>query len=220
MLERLSLETGETACLGLIDGDDVHYVAEVIPAIADEESWLERRVDLHAASMGKAFLAYVEPGRVREIIGDEPPRYTDATITNLEQFLAELDQVRDAGLRGVQGRDDHRLVGRRRHRSSAPWASPSPCSASGARTTVAAPTGSTRSAGSPAGRRRTSAARGHVSGRPRRSPRGWRLHPAPDLMDGSCQLAQVGRSGNPARPVASVLTASTWCSWISLVSKP
>jgi DNA-binding IclR family transcriptional regulator len=103
VLERLSLETGETACLGLIDGDSVHYVAEVIPAIADEESWLGRRVDLHAASMGKAFLAYVEPDRVREIIGDEPPRYTDATITNLEQFLTELDEVRAQGYAVCKG---------------------------------------------------------------------------------------------------------------------
>ncbi len=103
VLERLSLATGETACLGLIDGDDVHYVAEVIPAIADEESWLGRRVNLHAASMGKAFLAYVERDRVREIIGDEPPRYTDATITNLDQFLAELDKTRAQGYAVCKG---------------------------------------------------------------------------------------------------------------------
>jgi len=34
---------------------------------------------------------------VREIIGDEPPRYADATITDLELFLEELDQVRTQG---------------------------------------------------------------------------------------------------------------------------
>src|ERR1700712_3676728 len=60
VLERLSLETGETACLGVIRGDMVHYVAEVIPAIADEESWLGERVYVHASSMGKAFLAFIE----------------------------------------------------------------------------------------------------------------------------------------------------------------
>ena len=74
-------------------------------------------------------------------------------------------------------------------------------------TTVAGANGSTRSAGSPAGRRRTSAERGHGE-------------VAVLVRSGRGQLAQVGRSGNPARPVASVFTASTWCSWISLVSKP
>ena len=45
-------------------------------------------------------------------------------------------------------------------------------------------------------------------------PEAGDMHPAPDVNGGRGQLAQVGRSGNPARPVASVFTASTWCSWI------
>ena len=179
VLERLSLETGETACLGLIDGDSVHYVAEVIPAIADEESWLGRRVDLHAASMGKAFLAYVEPGRVREIVGDEPPRYTDATITNLEQFLAELDQVRAQGYAVCKG---EMIIGS--------WG-------------VAAPIfGVPRRARrrplplGPGPPRRPRPVR---RARPARPPGG--AGPQPRVATVRRQLAQVGRSGKPAAPV-------------------
>ena len=92
VLERLSLETGETACLGLIDGDTVHYIAEVIPAIADEESWLEHRVDLHAASMGKAFLAYLDPaGCARSsATSRRATPTTPARSTNLAECLVPV----------------------------------------------------------------------------------------------------------------------------------
>lgn len=97
VLERLSLETGETACLGVIRGDMVHYVAEVIPAVADEESWLGERVFLHASSIGKAFLAFIDESRVDAIVGESLWRYTDSTITELTRLHAELAQARARG---------------------------------------------------------------------------------------------------------------------------
>lgn len=97
VLERLSLETGETACLGVIRGDVVHYIAEVIPAVAHEESWLGERVHLHASSMGKAFLAHLEESKVEAIVGARPPRYTATTITDLAQLHAELAEARRLG---------------------------------------------------------------------------------------------------------------------------
>ncbi|CCH78501.1 Repressor of aceBA operon [Nostocoides japonicum T1-X7] len=109
VLERLSLETGETACLGIVDGDQVHYTAEVIPAVAHEESWLGQRVHLHASSMGKAFLAFIEPQRVESILGAHPPRYSAATITRLDDLHAELDRIRTRGYalyRGELENDD------------------------------------------------------------------------------------------------------------------
>ncbi len=103
VLERLSLETGETACLGVIRGDLVEYVAEVIPAIIDEESWLGQRVHLHASSMGKAFLAFIEESRVDAIVGESMSRYTDSTITELTRLHAELAQTRLQGYAVCRG---------------------------------------------------------------------------------------------------------------------
>jgi DNA-binding IclR family transcriptional regulator len=97
VLERLSLETGEPACLGVIEGDEIHYVAEAIPAIANEQSWLGRPVYLHASSMGKAFLAFIDQARVRQLLGEAPPRYTDATLTRLDEIYVELGVIRSRG---------------------------------------------------------------------------------------------------------------------------
>jgi IclR family acetate operon transcriptional repressor len=97
ILERLSLETGEIACLGVVDGGEVQYLAEVIPAIVHERSWLGEPVVLHASSMGKAFLAYVDQSRLEEVVGDPLPRYTSTTITCLEELRVELQRIRSRG---------------------------------------------------------------------------------------------------------------------------
>lgn len=103
LLERVSLETGEIACLGVVDGDELHYVAEVIPAIADEQSWLRRPVSLHASSMGKAFLAYLDDARVAALVGDHPTRFTDTTITDLVELRQQLRRIREQGYAVCRG---------------------------------------------------------------------------------------------------------------------
>jgi DNA-binding IclR family transcriptional regulator len=102
VLERLSLETGEIACLGIVNGDRVEYAAEVIPAIVDDCSWLGEPIILHASSIGKAFLASIDPERVPELAG-QLPRYTDATITDLTELRTELRQIRAAGYAVCRG---------------------------------------------------------------------------------------------------------------------
>lgn len=103
VLERVSLETGEIACLGVVEGDDVHYVAEVIPAIVQGESWLDHPVSLHASSMGKAFLAYLDDDRVTQLLRDPLKRYTVTTITEPEAMREELARVRAQGFALCQG---------------------------------------------------------------------------------------------------------------------
>jgi IclR family acetate operon transcriptional repressor len=102
VLERLSLETGEIACLGIVEGDAVAYAAEVIPAIVDDCSWLGKPVILHASSMGKAFLASVEAEEVPSLVG-QLSRYTDATITDLANLRTELRQIRSTGYAVCRG---------------------------------------------------------------------------------------------------------------------
>lgn len=103
LLERVSLETGEIACLGLVDGDEIHYVAEVIPAIVTGQSWLRQPVSLHASSMGKAFLAYLDDAKVAELVGERPPRFTDTTITDISALHQELRRVRAQGYAVCRG---------------------------------------------------------------------------------------------------------------------
>ncbi|HEX3932821.1 MAG TPA: IclR family transcriptional regulator [Nocardioides sp.] len=103
VLERISLETGEIACLGVVDGDELHYVAEVIPAIVQDQSWLREPVVLHASSMGKAFLAYLDDDRVAALVGERPARFTDTTITEPKPFRQELRRIRAQGYAVCRG---------------------------------------------------------------------------------------------------------------------
>jgi DNA-binding IclR family transcriptional regulator len=103
VLERVSLETGEIACLGVVDGDEVHYVAEVIPAIVQERSWLSEPVVLHATSMGKVFLAYLDDDKVASLVGERPQRFTDTTVTDLPTLREELRRIREQGYAVCRG---------------------------------------------------------------------------------------------------------------------
>jgi DNA-binding IclR family transcriptional regulator len=103
VLERVSLETGEIACLGVVQGDEVHYVAEVIPAIVSEQSWLRQPVSLHASSMGKAFLAYLDEERAAALVGRCPTRFTDTTVTDIQTLLEELRLIRAQGYAVCRG---------------------------------------------------------------------------------------------------------------------
>lgn len=103
VLERVSLETGEIACLGVVDGDEVRYAAEVIPAMVQERSWLGEPVVLHASSLGKAFLAHLEDAKVAALVGERPRRFTETTITDLVALQAELRRVRWKGFAVCQG---------------------------------------------------------------------------------------------------------------------
>ena len=55
-------------------------------------------IPLLAGAVGKAFLCHESPGRVRELIGEKGlPRYSPKSITDIDDYLAELDRVRSMG---------------------------------------------------------------------------------------------------------------------------
>src|SRR3978361_2479378 len=60
-LERLSLQTGETAALAVPRVDGLTYVDEVAPAAIIAATWLGQTVPLHATSTGKVLLAFGDP---------------------------------------------------------------------------------------------------------------------------------------------------------------
>lgn len=64
---------------------------------------------LHKTAAGKAILAHLSEGRVREIVSNEGlPAETANTITELETLLEELDAIRD---RGVSFNEEESLLG-------------------------------------------------------------------------------------------------------------
>lgn len=98
-LARLVAETGETATMALLDGDEVVYVAQV-PSRHSMRMFTEvgRRVPPHATGVGKALLAGLPDREVRALLHRTGmPPATERTITTPDAFLAALAEVRDSG---------------------------------------------------------------------------------------------------------------------------
>ena len=98
-LARLVEETGETANMALLDGDEVVYVAQV-PSRHSMRMFTEvgRRVLPHSTGVGKVLLAHTPADEVRALLGRTGmPAATERTLTTPEEFLAALDHVRDVG---------------------------------------------------------------------------------------------------------------------------
>lgn len=98
-LARLVEETGETANMALLDGDEVVYVAQV-PSRHSMRMFTEvgRRVLPHSTGVGKVLLAHAPAEEVRAVLARTGmPAATEKTITTPEGFLDELEQVRAEG---------------------------------------------------------------------------------------------------------------------------
>ena len=93
-LERLRLETGETANIAIPLPGGVQRLAQVDSAHPlGAGNWPGRRIPLHASALGKVFMAFdaAQPptGRLA--------RLAPNTITTISELLAELERVRTAG---------------------------------------------------------------------------------------------------------------------------
>ncbi|MEU9594769.1 allantoin degradation transcriptional regulator AllR [Streptomyces sp. NPDC048219] len=98
-LARLVEETGETANMALLDGDEIVYVAQV-PSKHSMRMFTEvgRRVLPHSTGVGKALLADFPAEEVRALLHRTGmPAATDKTITTPDGFIAALEDVRRQG---------------------------------------------------------------------------------------------------------------------------
>jgi DNA-binding IclR family transcriptional regulator len=98
IMRELRRETGETAHLMVLEGDRAVLIEKVetehpIRAVIT----LGSAVPLHGSSNGKAMLAHRPVAEIRSIVGDHLDRYTDRTIVDWDEFLAELARVREHG---------------------------------------------------------------------------------------------------------------------------
>lgn len=98
-LRELALETGESANLAVLEGDEVLYVAQVAGSHS-MRMFTEpgRRVMPHCTAVGKALLAELPEVQVRAILSRTGmPRYTATTVVEPADLITQLGQIREQG---------------------------------------------------------------------------------------------------------------------------
>jgi DNA-binding IclR family transcriptional regulator len=111
ILERVSEQTGETADLAVAGQHGVTYVGEVAPPSVMAINWVAREVPLHATSTGKAFLAWLPADEVRGLLDLPLLRYTDTTLTDADELMAQLAEIRERGYAVCAGELEPNLYG-------------------------------------------------------------------------------------------------------------
>ncbi|GGV22716.1 IclR family transcriptional regulator [Actinomadura cremea] len=98
-LAKLNETTGQTIHLGVLEGDDVIYLAKYDSRHAIRMySRVGLPMPLHATAIAKVLLADLPAARRRRIAEDiEYTPFTEHTITGPRELLAELDRVADQG---------------------------------------------------------------------------------------------------------------------------
>jgi len=107
-LSHLVDEIGETANLAMLDGDQVAYVAQA-PGRHSMRMFTEvgRRVEPHCTAVGKALLAAASDEQVRALLRRTGlTRHTTHTVTDPDEFLAQLDRVRESGYAMDEGEQE------------------------------------------------------------------------------------------------------------------
>jgi len=99
---------GETANLAMLEGSEVTYVAQV-PGRHSMRMFTEvgRRVQPHCTAVGKAMLAESSEDEVRAVLGRSGlPRQTDHTVTDLEELIGQLEEIRRRGYAMDEGEQE------------------------------------------------------------------------------------------------------------------
>ncbi|MGP4020910.1 IclR family transcriptional regulator [Saccharopolyspora sp. 5N708] len=98
IMEDLRQRTEETIHLTVPEEDKVVLIERLETSNPLRISMaLGHALPLHASANGKAVLANSGPDVLKRLLADELPRYTDDTITDPNQMLAELARIRECG---------------------------------------------------------------------------------------------------------------------------
>jgi DNA-binding IclR family transcriptional regulator len=97
VLERLALQSGETAALAVPRNGGLSYVEEIAPPAVVAAPWGNQPISLHATSAGKVLLAWSSDEVVDRLLPRRLERFTDSTITDRDALLADLELVRQRG---------------------------------------------------------------------------------------------------------------------------
>ncbi|UFJ40786.1 IclR family transcriptional regulator [Brevibacillus humidisoli] len=98
-LTELSMKTGNTTHLVIQDGKEGVYIDKVEGTSATIlYSRIGRRVPIHSSAVGKTLVAFKSDDELAQILEDyEFVVHTPNTITNQQDFLTELEKIRERG---------------------------------------------------------------------------------------------------------------------------
>jgi len=99
IMRNLMEKTNLTCHLAILDGPEAVYIEKVEPqGFIRMDTWVGRRMRVHATSVGKALVAYIPQQQLEKIIVERPmEKRTPKTITTLPRLLKELERVRTLG---------------------------------------------------------------------------------------------------------------------------
>lgn len=99
IMRHLMKQTSLTCHLAILDGPVAVYIEKVEPeGFIRMDTWVGRRMPVHATSVGKSLVAYIPREKVEEIVGERGmEKRTPKTITSLPRLLKELEKVREQG---------------------------------------------------------------------------------------------------------------------------
>src|SRR5580700_7161417 len=99
IMRRLTEKTNLTCHLAILDGPEAVYIEKVEPqGFIRMDTWVGRRMRVHATSVGKALVAYVPQEQLEGILRKSGmEKRTPKTITTLPRLLKELEKVRAQG---------------------------------------------------------------------------------------------------------------------------
>src|ERR1700704_3527684 len=92
IMRHLMEKTSLTCHLAILDGSDAVYIEKSEPQdFIRMDTWVGRRMRVHATSVGKALVAHIPQERLERIIADSGmEKRTPKTITTLPRLLKDL----------------------------------------------------------------------------------------------------------------------------------
>lgn len=103
VLERLAVQTGETAALAVLRDGALVCVDEVAPTSIVSAAWSGRTMSLHATSTGKVLLAWSPQEDVTILLPRRLKRFTGTTITDRSTLRQDLARARERGYATCSG---------------------------------------------------------------------------------------------------------------------
>jgi DNA-binding IclR family transcriptional regulator len=99
IMRHLMEKTSLTCHLAILDGPDAVYIEKVEPqGFIRMDTWVGRRMRVHATSVGKALAAHIPQERLEKILSEHGmEKRTAKTITTVPRLLKELEKVRTQG---------------------------------------------------------------------------------------------------------------------------
>jgi DNA-binding IclR family transcriptional regulator len=99
IMRHLMEKTNLTCHLAILDGPQAVYIEKVEPqGFIKMDTWVGRRMRVHATSVGKALVAYIAQERLEKILADSGmEKRTPKTITTPARLLKDLEKVRAQG---------------------------------------------------------------------------------------------------------------------------